>query len=494
MGNMIVCGKKLDSNQMSVILDNSDSLLVVAGAGSGKTLTIVGKIKYLIENNICSSDEILCISFTNDATNNLKEKLSDYNIDIMTFHKLAINILKENNVQFELSSENYLEYIIHEFFYGIIFENVFLMKIVLKYFKENVLFNIEKKYRLFIEKNKKSMFSFERVIARFIRLFKANGFKYSDFYNMIKRCFFSKEKYFLLIAFNLLLIYETELKSYRKFDFDDLLSNSTNIIKNNGLVKKYKYIIIDEFQDTSYTRYRLIKEIIDKTHSKIVVVGDDYQSIFGFTGCDLKIFVKFETIFLNSKVIKLENTYRNSQELIDVCSKFIMKNKIQIRKKLRSNRCLNMPIKIVYNSNINNILDHLNGTVMILGRNNNDIYRYLNDKMYFMSDKLIYIKNKNLDIKYYTVHCSKGLEADNVILLNVIDDNLGFPNKIENEKILRYVSDGKEIDEERRLFYVALTRTRNYVYLITEKNRESVFIKEIIKYGYKNIEIIKKNK
>ena len=141
MNNLVIDGKKLDIYQTKVILDNSKSLLVVAGAGSGKTLTIVGKIKYLIENNICSDSEILCISFTNDATNNLKEKLINYNVDVMTFHKLAITILKNNNIQYELCDSDYLEYIIHEFFYGIIYENDYLMRLVLKYFRKSIFFN-----------------------------------------------------------------------------------------------------------------------------------------------------------------------------------------------------------------------------------------------------------------------------------------------------------------------------------------------------------------
>ena len=492
MDNIIINGKKLDDNQVDVVLNDSNSLLVIAGAGSGKTLTIVSKIHYLIQNHICESKDILCISFTNDAVNSLKEKMLHYNIDIMTFHKLGINILNNNNVQYKLCESNYLEYIVHEFFYGIVFESNYLMRLILKYFKKTCFFDVESKYKLFINNNKKEMKCFEKLISKFIRLFKTNGYDLFYLNLLIKKSFFVCEKIFIIIVLNIYLIYENELYSSGKYDFDDLLIKSTDIILNGGFIKKYKYIIIDEFQDTSYIRYNLINGIVKKTNSKFIAVGDDYQSIYRFTGCDLRIFTDFNKYFLNSKILKLENTYRNSQELIDVCSKFIMKNKKQIKKNLRSSKHLYKPIKVCYVS-INDILDGLSGNVMILGRNNDDIYKYTNYNLFFELDRLIYLNNSELNIKYYTVHSSKGLESDNVIVLNVIDDIIGFPNKIEDNKILRFVSSNKKnFDEERRLFYVAVTRTKNFVYLMTEKNRESVFIKEILKYGRDNIEIIKK--
>lgn len=493
MEKYVIDGKELDKNQIDVVLDDSKSLLVVAGAGSGKTLTIIGKVNYLIQNKICLSDEILCISFTNDATNSLKEKLHHYDLDIMTFHKLSINILKKNNISYELCKSDYLDYIVHEFFYGIIFENKFLMKSVLKLFKKNSFYNIEKKYKTFIYSNKKNILSFEKLIVKFIRLFKTNGFDYKYFFKIIKKTFSAKEKLFLIICFNIYLIYGNELNSSAKYDFDDLIIKASDVVYKYGFIKKYKYIIIDEFQDTSYIRYNLIKSILLKTNSKLIAVGDDYQSIFRFTGCDLKIFVEFKKYFTDSKILKLENTYRNSQELINVCSKFITKNKSQIKKNLKSSKRLYKPIKIYYGKTINSILDSLEGSIMILGRNNNDINKYLNEDLKFDNNNLIYSKKEYLKINYYTVHSSKGLEADNVIVVNVTNDLLGFPNKIEDDRVLRFVSKiNGQYDEERRLFYVALTRTKNNVYLVTNRFKESSFIKEILRYGYKNIEIIKK--
>ena len=130
---------------------------------------------------------------------------------------------------------------------------------------------------------------------------------------------------------------------------------------------------------------------------------------------------------------------------------------------------------------------------MVISRNNADIKDVLNDNFILKKDEIIYINDKNIILKFLTVHRSKGLEADNIIVLNVIDELTGFPNKIEDDRILRFVSNKSELyDEERRLFYVALTRTKNRVYLLTQKGRESVFIKEIQTRYKKYIMEIKK--
>ena len=474
--------KMLNEDQLEVLYNDDKYLLVVAGAGSGKTFTIVAKIKYLIEIKDINPKEILCISFTNEAVENLKSRLNNDEIDVMTFHKLGINILKDNNVSYTLCDDTYLDYIIHEFFYGVIFESSFLMRAVLSYFKCFCIFNIDKKYSSFIHKNKNKMSKLERLISRFIQLFKTNGFSSNLFGAFIKKSLFRKEKLLLIIILNVYLIYKNELDSSNKIDLDDILIKSNNIINNGGLVKNYKYIIIDEYQDTSFIRFNLIKIIISITNSRFIAVGDDFQSIYKFSGCDLDIFINFDKLFEGATILKLRSTYRNSQELITIAGEFIMKSKRQFVKDLKSNKSIDFPIVICSHTSLKTILDELEGRVMILGRNNRDLDYYLDEELVIKGNTVFYNNNPSIQIEYYTVHSSKGLEADNVIILNVIDDTLGFPNKISDNKIIRFVSKRDFLyEEERRLFYVALTRTKNRVYILTEKGRESIFVKEIIK-------------
>ena len=254
-----------------------------------------------------------------------------------------------------------------------------------------------------------------------------------------------------------------EKNSTQKLDFDDLILIATQNVKNVDL--PFKYIIIDEFQDTSLIRLNLIKEIFKYTNSKVIVVGDDWQSIYRFSGCDLNLFINFPEFFPNVNTIKLCNTYRNSQGLINVAAPFIFVSYSDKKKTFKK--------LITHLLNISN-------DIMILTRNNKDIYDYL-DNDFKLENNIITYQDKKL--KFYTVHKSKGLEAEYVVVLNCNDETLGFPNKIENNPLIQKLYSNNEIKfaEERRLFYVAITRCKEKTYLMYAKDNPSPFIIEIKK-------------
>ena len=268
-----------------------------------------------------------------------------------------------------------------------------------------------------------------------------------------------------------------------------MINKSISVLKKTKIIKKYKYIIVDEYQDTSLTKFNLLNEIINITGANFLAVGDDFQSIYRFTGCNLYIFLNFTKYFKYSKIFHIINTYRNPQELINVAGKFVMKNKSQQRKNLVSRKHLSKPIIIYYQDNkiqaLKDILIYLDKQnikeIMVLGRNNRDITKYI-DKTYKQDDDM-YTFN-NISFRYLTIHKSKGLESNTVILINMENSSLGMPTKIKDEKILKYVNNTKDIypyEEERRLFYVALTRTKNKTYIISPTKNESIFITEIKK-------------
>lgn len=486
-------GYSLDLKQREIVLNNNQSLLVVAGAGSGKTLTIIAKIKYLIEKLHVKESEILCISFTNETVNSLKNKLN-YNINIYTFHKLALEILKDNKVFFQLADNDLLEYITNEYFENDIYFNDHI-SLILYYFRY-CLNNSKITYENVKKEYYKMFQDYKKLIIKFINMIKCNNHEIKDFKKYLKKNKYLinyqkkiKNKCFLLIMFDIYNIYLNELNSTYQIDFDMMIQKASLSVKEKGIKRYYKYIIIDEFQDTSLVRYNLIKNIIDECNAKLMCVGDDFQSIYRFSGCTLDLFVNFHKYFKKSTVMYMNNTYRNSYDLIKISYSFIIKNKYQYSKKLVSNKRLEKPIKIIYYTKSNykymflKLLEKLKSEnkkeLLVLGRCNHDIF-YVYDKI----DNNGYLDYKELNIRYLTVHRSKGLEADNVIVLNLDDSMLGFPNKIADDEVLKLFFKNKEkylYAEERRLFYVALTRTKNNVYLMTKTNNESCFVKEIIK-------------
>lgn len=460
-------GYELDKAQMELINSNTNTI-VFAGAGSGKTFTILAKIQYLIENNYCKENEILVISFTNASVNDIKKRIN-YNIDVYTFHKLATEILNKANYNYKMCSSKLLDFITDEY---ILTSSPKDQNTILKFLNLNI------KYINFLKTRYYK--SFCNMIVTFINLYKTNNMIYDD----IKKIKYTKiEKKILTIIFKIYKSYLLEKKSSNSLDFDDLIIEATQIVKKINL--NYKYIIIDEFQDTSYIRLNLIKEIYTYTNSKIIVVGDDYQSIYRFSGCNLDIFLNFNKLFPHVKTIKLINTYRNSLDLINIASVFIQKNPLQIKKNLvSSKRCENPIVFLPYSNKIQALKDILNkiikisNNIMILSRNNKDINYYIDSDYVLENNNLVY---KNCNIKYYTVHKSKGLEAEYVIVINCDNDYLGFPNKIENGSLINKLFPDKEIKyaEERRLFYVAITRCKEKTYLLYNKSNPSIFIKEI---------------
>ena len=193
--------------------------------------------------------------------------------------------------------------------------------------------------------------------------------------------------------------------------------------------------------------------------------------------------------FANIK--KITKTYRNSQELIDIAGNFVMKNKKQFKKDLISNKHINDPIEIIYYSDnkidvLNNIIDKIiknkkESKILLLGRYKNDIYTIIDNKNFKIKDKKIKCLKQQIDIDFLTIHAAKGLGYDNVILINFDNKKLGFPSQLEDDLLIKILSDSDTYFEERRLFYVALTRTKNKIYIMTPKEEEkrSIFYKEI---------------
>ena len=462
---LTINGYPLDKEQRKVVLSEDKYVMVIAGAGAGKSTTMIGKIKYLISIKKIKPSDIVAISFTNESVNSLKESLLENKVcDVLvtTFHKLALSFIDKSNI----ISDNYLEYIIKEY----LLSNKYNDKkaIILKAFNINSYSFVEDNVGVYVKQ-----------LTKIINNCHTNNYQIKDFLLALKKInhkpFWQRLSLLsmLYIIMDIYYLYIEEKESIGSYDFDDMIINATKNISNYSL--SYKYIIVDEYQDTSLIRVRLLQEIIKNCNCKLVVVGDDYQSIYRFNGCDLNIFLNFKKYFKKPKVFKLKNTYRNSQELIDISKKFILKNPYQIKKKLISNKHLLKPIKIIYYNDYNkerkltslvNDIKKQSDNYLILGRNNFDLKN---------------ITNK--DYKYLTIHKSKGLEADNIIIINLIDSSYGLPNKVRStpiEKVLFHKED-YPYDEERRLFYVALTRTKNYVYLFVDKNNKSVFIKEVEK-------------
>lgn len=570
----------LDSNQIDSIINNSDNQLVVASAGSGKTTTIIGKVKYLIKTNKALPNEILILSFTSSSSKEMKERIEkeiNTEIDVYTFHKLGLEIIKKSslnipniytenlssfitntlyelikdsnyisnlvnfyisiknndlitlkgeNVRYkiEVSIANFLyvnniKYIYNNSFYltdynvyinyknniksknNIIINTIYLntqslMNELLKY---KVKINpVSNKELLKILKNNGLYIEMSSIFETLINLIKNNN---QTIKNIKKIKLNHNDKVLLSLLEPIYLRYNEYLKINNLIDFNDMINLSTNCIKENLFIHNYKYVIVDEYQDISHGRFNLLMSLRNQKFYNLFCVGDDWQSIYRFSGSDISLITNYEKYVGSSYITRIENTYRFSSFIAYISSKFIMKNPNQIKKKVNSKLNYKNAIKIIEKNNYKECLNELEkellklenySTIYILGRYKSDLEILKNNKNFYQEynykDKcldIIYSKRIDLNIKFLTIHSSKGLQSDYVIILNNKNSGMSFPSKITDLSLINLLLDNSDdypYSEERRLFYVALTRCKKKVFLLSISNNKSVFIKEIEKY------------
>ena len=271
-------------------------------------------------------------------------------------------------------------------------------------------------------------------------------------------------------------------------DFNDLISRTASLFTHhedivNKYKNKYEYILVDEFQDVNNLQVELIKLLLtDKT--QLFCVGDDWQSIYGFRGSNVGYIVEFEKHFPSSKVIKLNLNYRSTQNIVGASNEVIKHNKFKIEKEILSSKISEHKIVIFAgNTEDENIQFCLNKVQELLedGLTNDDIlFLYRRSKMY--SPYFYRFRDENIRIQSKTIHASKGLEAKVVFILGLTDGSGGFPDIWMEDRIFQVIKKANHdllVEEERRLFYVAITRAKDKLFLITEKGNESSFLKEI---------------
>ena len=651
-------GKMLDNQQMRCITKEVHNHLVLAGAGTGKTTTIVGYVKYLLKKKICMPDDILVLSFTNVSAAEMSERLNKEigkPIAAQTFHKLGLDIITtvqgkkpkihsadirqfvrkqldvltqdtvylrklcvyltyngtEQKTEFDFQTEDaYLSYLkynppvtlkketvksygeldianfltqngityvyeqeypidtrtsefgqYHPDFYlpnfdlyieyfginrqgdvppyftgkngmsaaqtyqeGIKWKRVLHRKngtrmievYAYEKLEEQLLPRLEERLKkagvVFTPMSPKDMWAdisgsenqkLDRVAELFgtvITLAKSNGCSMDEVRSR-NRSFQNLPSINAVIdliepVYN---SYQCMLCSRNEIDFNDMINLASEYVQLGQFTHSYNYVIVDEYQDISQARYRLLDAMRQKKDYRLFCVGDDWQSIYRFSGSDIGFILNFEKYWGASEVSRIETTYRFPQSLISVSSSFIMKNPEQKQKQLRSataDHGFSMEKIVGYTDTyaIEFLAERLRelpkgSSVLFLGRYRFDI-KILDGQRQFSYQynaalgrtEVSFARRTDLQISFMTVHGSKGLQADYVFLLNTKAYGMGFPSQIADAPILQLLLDNCDhypFAEERRLFYVAITRAKKKVWLVTLKGNESVFVKEI---------------
>ena len=367
--------------------------------------------------------------------------------------------------------------------------------------------NLDEVYRKIVETGKdKYIYRLIFFMMNFIEQYKTTGYDTGGFDILRKKTDNPRTLLFLDIAEQVYHHYQETLKKNNEIDFADMINDAhayLHEIEQQGIELPYKYIIIDEFQDIARQRFNLTKRLSEITKAKVVAVGDDWQSIYAFSGSDITLFTRFLELMGAGTELKITHTYRNSQELIDIAGGFVQKNASQIRKQLISPKHLKDPVLIrefddsfkpmkALASQIEAVIGEIikefgqKSSILLIGRYNYDMYKLYNTGRFseLPNNGVKSEAYPNANISFMTAHSSKGLGYDNVVLINMFEGKFGFPCQIEDDPIMKlvtYEDTSMPYAEERRLFYVALTRTKNRVYIMTPQHKPSRFLIELIK-------------
>lgn len=330
------------------------------------------------------------------------------------------------------------------------------------------------------------------LMRTFINLIKSGDYSLDTIKNKFKTNKDARGIAFMQIFEPIFKAYHDYLKEKNLIDFNDMLLIAADYVSKEKFIHSYKYIIIDEFQDFSFSKLKLIKAMMaQNSQTRLFCVGDDWQSIFRFSGADVNLMFNFEKYLGFTKTLKLEECHRFSNQLAEISNNFILKNDHQLKKRLFSDSQIRVaPLQIIYKDSKNdsvplkNILEAINN----FAQKNDKIIKKVLLLGRFHHNRPVGIKDwrySNIEnIEFLTIHKAKGLTCDFAIILNNETGKYGFPSNIADDPLINSVLseiDPSEHSEERRLMYVAMTRARFQVFLIVDKKNKSSFIFELEK-------------
>ncbi len=385
------------------------------------------------------------------------------------------------------------------------FENQLLRNLEGKLRAKNVNLNPlspEELWKRISEENNRLTDGIIELFGTVIALIKSNNYSLSDLKQRVANYRDAMSNgHILSLIEPIYNAYNSMLEENNEIDFSDMINRAADYVRDGKYRNPYKYVIVDEYQDISKARFNLLYELRKSSFYELFCVGDDWQSIYRFAGSDINYIVDFENFWGPTEIGKIETTYRFTDSLINISSSFIMQNPRQVWKEIRGmspdNRfSLGVISGYTDKASIQFMVDKLddlpqNASVYFIGRYTFDaellksnpdlVIRYDNAT----TDTVVtYRRRKDLNMQFMTAHRSKGLQADYVFIINNKDSRMGFPSQIQDATIMDLLLEKAEaypFAEERRLFYVALTRAKTKVYLVTLEHKESVFAKELMK-------------
>lgn len=481
----------LNDSQCRAVVNGEDSVLVLAGAGSGKTSVLVARAGWLLLRQEALPEQVLLLAFGRQAADEMntriKERLKTDGIKAKTFHALALHIIQEGSKKSPKISK--LET-----------DSKARRSLLVKTWQQQCA---EKKvqasgWRQWLTeelewevpegdywKNKALAERLGSRLERWLGLMRSHGGSQAEMVEQageeVRELF---QKRIRLMA-PLLKAWKAKLKEEEAVDFSGLIHQAINILEKGRFISPWKHILVDEFQDISPQRAQLLSALRKQnSQTTLFAVGDDWQAIYRFSGAELELTTAFAHHFGEGAQCALDTTYRFNDRIGEIANRFVLQNPHQLRKPLNSLTKGNKKnVVILPEDQLEKLLDKLSGfaedddQILLLGR-----YHHLRPEVLEKAAT----RWPKLNIEFMTIHASKGQQAEYVIIVGLHEGNDGFPAAAREsvmEQVLLPEPEDFADAEERRLLYVAITRAKHQVWLMQDKTRPSVFVEQLEALG-----------
>lgn len=477
----------LNPAQARAVVNGEQSLLVLAGAGSGKTSVLVARAGWLLARGEAAAEQILLLAFGRKAAqemdDRIRERLHTEEITARTFHSLALHIISQGSKKVPTVSKLENDVAARSKLFITTWrqqcsEKKAQAKGWRQWLEEEMQWSVPEGNFWDDEKLQRRLAS---RLDRWVSLMRMHGGAQAEMIANAPeeiRDLFSKR---IKLMSPLLKAWKGALKDENAVDFSGLIHQAIVILEKGRFISAWKHILVDEFQDISPQRAALLAALRKQnSHTTLFAVGDDWQAIYRFSGAQLSLTTAFQQNFGEGDRCNLDTTYRFNSRIGEVANQFIQQNPHQLTKPLNSLMAGDKKaVTLLDESQLDLLLDKLSGFVkaeeriLVLAR-----YHHLKPA----SLEKAATRWPKLQLDFMTIHASKGQQADYVIVVGLHDGNDGFPaparESIMEEALLPAVEDFPDA-EERRLLYVALTRARHRVWLLFNKETPSCFVDEL---------------
>ena len=477
----------LNPAQARAVVNGEHSLLVLAGAGSGKTSVLVARAGWLLARGEAAAEQILLLAFGRKAAQEMderiRERLHTEEITARTFHALALHIIQQGSKKVPTNSKHENDTAARNKLFISTWrhqcsEKKAQAKGWRQWLEEEMAWTVPEGNFWDDEKLQRRLAS---RLDRWVSLMRMHGGAQAEMIasapEEIRDLFGKRVK---LMA-PLLKAWKSALKAENAVDFSGLIHQAIVILEKGRFVSPWKHILVDEFQDISPQRAALLAALRKQnSHTTLFAVGDDWQAIYRFSGAQLSLTTAFHQTFGDGDRCDLDTTYRFNNRIGEIANRFIQQNPHQLKKPLNSLTAGDKKaVTLLDETQLDALLDKLSGyakadeRILVLAR-----YHHLKPT----SLEKAATRWPKLQLDFMTIHASKGQQADYVIIVGLQEGSDGFPaparESIMEEALLPVVEDFPDA-EERRLLYVALTRARHRVWLLYNKANPSRFVEDL---------------